>query len=420
MTEQQLTTYSHQQHKLPTQHISNAAQDIIGKLNAHGYKAYIVGGAVRDLLLGLTPKDFDISTDATPDEIKGIFKKRCRIIGRRFRLAHIYQNNNVYEVATFRGSQPGKGQIIHKGQIIRDNVFGSIDQDAWRRDFTCNALYLDLHDNTILDYVGGVDDIRKGRLTLIGKPAVRYQEDPVRILRAIRFSSKLGLDLGEQCKNEIPKYHQSLLKVPSARLFDEIIKIFHCGQMAVAFERMMECGLFQLLFPDARKLLEQDENSRQMLQNAFRNTDRRLANDQSVTPVFLLSCVLWLEFKKRYHKAIERGRPPYETLHQVTTDLMENQRRILAIPKSIQAGIRQIWMLQLRFKRMHGKRVFKTLNHPRFRAAYDFLLLRAESYPELAEEADFWTKVQEQSPDNVRSMIFSKATRNRKITPELP
>ncbi len=418
MTEPQLIQYEAKHHQLPHQEIAGHAKKIIHLLNQAGYEAYLVGGAVRDLLLGLHPKDFDIATNATPEEIKTVFRNKCRIIGRRFRLAHVYMGQTVYEIATFRGGSSGDLQM-KKGQIIRDNVFGNIDEDAMRRDFTCNALYYNIATETILDYAGGVDDIQRGELKLIGTPDNRFIEDPVRMLRAVRFHAKLGLRLPEVLKQSIIKNRTNLKNVPTARLFDEAVKLFHCGNMLHAFDVLLELNLFELLFPAATKIAQNDSTLKSLLYQAFKNTDSRLKNGQSVTPVFLTACVLWLEFLPAYQFVLNKGKNAHDALHQATTLVMEQQRPHLAIPKALQNGIRQMWLLQLRFKKMYGKPVYSTLHHPRFRAAYDFLLLRAHIKPELENQSEFWTNIQNMPPDAIKSMVYGKRVKRKKVSTEL-
>ena len=418
MTEPQLIQYEAKQHQLPHQEIAGHAKKIIHLLNQAGYEAYLVGGAVRDLLLGLHPKDFDIATDATPEEIKTVFRNKCRIIGRRFRLAHVYMGQTVYEIATFRGGSSGD-ILMKKGQIIRDNVFGSIEEDALRRDFTCNALYYNVATETILDYANGVNDILKGELKLIGIPDNRFIEDPVRMLRAVRFHAKLGLQLTDELKQSIIKNRNSLKNVPTARLFDEAVKMFHCGNMLHAFDTLLELNLFDILFPAATKIAHADDELKSLLYQAFKNTDNRLKNGQSVTPVFLTACVLWLEFLPAYRYVLSQGKNAHDALHQATTMVMEQQRPHLAIPKALQNGIRQMWLLQLRFKKMYGKPVFSTLHHPRFRAAYDFLLLRAAIKPELDSQEEFWTNIQTMPPDAIKSMVYGKRVKRKKVSTEL-
>lgn len=415
---QNLVTYKQSEHRLPPGEINGATKQIINELVKNGFEAYLVGGAVRDLLLGLHPKDFDIATDATPEEIKHIFKRKCRIIGRRFRLAHVYMGNSIYEVATFRGSDEGD-RVMKKGQIIRDNVFGTVDQDAIRRDFTCNALYYDLQKQTILDFAAGVHDLKKGELKLIGIPNKRFIEDPVRMLRAVRFHAKLGLELTEEMQQDIINNREHLKNVPTARLFDEAVKMFHCGNMEIAYHMLEKLKLFEILFPQAAKIAKIEQQWRDFMVHAFRNTDHRLQNGQSVTPVFLTACVMWLEFLPIYHQILNKGKNSHDALHEATTLVMVNQRENLMIPKAIQNGVRQMWMLQLRFKKMYGKGVYSTLHHPRFRAGYDFLLLRNEINPQLAQKVEFWTNIQSMSPEGIKSLIFGKKVKRHKVSFDL-
>jgi len=410
-----LITYTKEEHRLPTGEINKAAKKIISRLVEHGFEAYLVGGAVRDLLLGLHPKDFDIATDATPEDIKHIFKGKCRIIGRRFRLAHIYMGSSIYEVATFRGSDPGD-RVIKKGQIIRDNVFGTVDQDALRRDFSCNALYYDVIEEAILDFADGVRDLKTGELKLIGHASKRFIEDPVRMLRAIRFHAKLGLTLTEDLQQHIIQHRQNLINVPAARLFDEMVKLFHCGHMEIAYHVLRDLRIFELLFPWVAERLDEDPQWHAFLIHAFKNTDNRLRNGLSVTPVFLTACVLWVEFIPIYHQLCDAGKNAHDALHEATTQVMVNQREMLMIPKAIQNGVRQMWMLQLRFKKMFGKGVYGTLHHPRFRAGYDFLLLRASIDESLEAQAEFWTNIQSMAPEAVKSMIFGKKIKRQKLS----
>lgn len=418
MLNHNLVTYHQSEHRLPSGEISDATKKIIYKLLENGFEAYLVGGAVRDLLLGLHPKDFDIATNATPEDIKHIFKGKCRIIGRRFRLAHVYMGGSIYEVATFRGSDEGD-RVMKKGQIIRDNVFGTIDQDAIRRDFSCNALYYDLHEETILDFAAGVHDLKKGELKLIGNPKKRFIEDPVRMLRAVRFHAKLGLNLTDEMKQTIINNRNHLSNVPTARLFDEAVKMFHCGNMEIAYNTLSELKLFEILFPKAAKIAGKEAVWHDFLIQAFRNTDHRLQNGLSVTPVFLTACVMWLEFLPIYHQLLNSGKNSHDALHEATTLVMISQRENLMIPKAIQNGVRQMWILQLRFKKMFGKGVYSSLHHPRFRAAYDFLLLRNEVNAELAQKVEFWTNIQTMSPEGIKSLIFGKKVKRQKVSYDL-
>lgn len=411
MLNHQPVIYRPDQHHLPHGEINNAVKKIIHKLTSAGYQAYLVGGAVRDLLLGLHPKDFDIATDATPEDVKKVFKGQCRLIGRRFRLAHIYMGSQVYEIATFRGSDSGD-RVLKKGRIIRDNVFGSIEQDAVRRDFTCNALYYDIDKQEVLDFVGGVDDLERGELKLIGQADQRFIEDPVRMLRAVRFEAKLGLKLPTEMAHQISAHRHLLHQVPIARLFDETVKMFHCGNMADAYQKLIDLDLFQILFPIAEDYLHKPM-WHSLLMHAFSNTDQRLKQGLSVTPVFLTACVLWPACTELYEQLRDQGKPPHDALHHAASQVLSQQQKSLMIPRAIQNGIRQMWILQLRFKKMFGKGVYSTLHHPRFRAGYDFLLLRSEADPQLREQADFWTQVQNMPPEAIKSLIYGKRKKQR-------
>ncbi len=416
MLNHQPLIYRSDQHHLPHGEISKATKKIIRKLTAAGYQAYLVGGAVRDLLLGLHPKDFDIATDATPEDVKKVFKGQCRLIGRRFRLAHIYMGSQVYEIATFRGSDSGD-RVLKKGRIIRDNVYGTIEQDAIRRDFTCNALYYDIDQRQVLDFVGGVDDLELGVLKLIGEADQRFIEDPVRMLRAVRFEAKLGLKLPTEMAHQITAHRHLLHQVPIARLFDETVKMFHCGNMAEAYQKLISLDLFKILFPIAVDHLHHN-HWHDLLMHAFSNTDERLQKGLSVTPVFLTACVLWPPCIDLYEKLRAQGKPPHDALHHAASQVLSQQQKSLMIPRAIQNGIRQMWILQLRFNKMFGKGVYATLHHPRFRAGYDFLLLRSEIDSKLKHQAEFWTQIQNMPPDAVKSLIYGKR-KNRSIDYQL-
>jgi poly(A) polymerase len=414
-----LRTYPKSQHQLSREQFSPASRTIIQQLTDHGYEAYVVGGAIRDLLLGKKPKDFDVVTSATPEQIKAVFRRRCRLIGRRFRLAHVYIDRDLIEVATFRSTSSDDAdasgdRLIRNGQIIRDNVYGSIDEDAVRRDFTANALYFQPSDETILDFVNGYEDIQRRILSLIGEPAERFREDPVRMLRAIRFAVKLDLHLDEACASAIAPNASCLSNVAPARLFDELIKIFHSGYAESAFEMMREHGLFAQLFPDTAAVIEQKPEYETLYRTAFANTDERIAAGKPVTPVFLFAVLLWPRAEQLFRQHLQNGLPEFDAMNLAATQVFEEQRESIFVPRVIQAGIRHIWTLQLRFMRNRGKRVFSTLAHPRFRAAYDFLLLRQIAQPELAELARWWTEIQEVPAEKKREMIFGSAEKSKR------
>jgi poly(A) polymerase len=409
-----LQTYSQSQHGISTDEISPSARAIITKLIEHGYQAYIVGGAVRDLILGKHPKDFDIATNATPEQIKDVFQRHCRIIGRRFRLAHVYHNREMYEVATFRGVEQAGDRVVKQGQIIKDNVFGTIEQDAIRRDFSCNALYLDIENANIIDYCGGYEDIKNHHLEFIGEDRVRIIEDPVRMIRAIRFMVKLGLGISEETKQAIIDEHKTLSNVSMARLFDELVKLFHCGNAYDGYQLMNEFLLFPLIFPQVSQAINQDDQFIEIVHNALRSTDSRLREKKSVTPIFLFACFLWPLSVKKTNGYLAKGKSQYESINLAANKVFEITRSKVAIPRIVQIGIRNIWLLQFRFQTTRGKKVFVTLDHPRFRASYDFLLLRKNESLELKVLAEWWTHIQTLSKTKQKELIFQKKKQRKK------
>jgi poly(A) polymerase len=354
------------------------------------------------------PKDFDIATNATPEQIKDVFKRDCRIIGRRFRLAHVYHNREMYEVATFRGQSEEGQRVVRQGHIVKDNVFGTIDQDALRRDFSCNALYLDIENANILDYCNGVDDIKGHHLRFIGNDSQRIIEDPIRMIRAIRFQAKLKLKISDALKVAIIKHHQTIANASSARLFDELVKLFHCGNAFSAYELMNELSLFQYIFPKASNAINNDKHNITFIHNALKSTDARLKNRQSVTPIFLFSCFLWPFLIAKTQQNLTKKMPQYDAMNKAANTVFDFTRETLAIPKMIQIGIRNIWLLQLRLKTTRGKKVFLALDHPRFRAAYDFLLLRKHENKEILDLSEWWTHIQTLSKTKQKELIFNK------------
>lgn len=411
-----LQSYNQSQHGIDTDKISPSAQAIIIKLLENNFQAYIVGGAIRDLLLNKQPKDFDIATNATPDEIKNIFKRECRIIGRRFRLAHVYHNREMYEVATFRGAHEQGERELKKGQIVRDNIFGTIDQDAIRRDFTCNALYFDIQNANILDYCHGYKDISNNQLKFIGKDRTRIIEDPVRMIRAIRFQAKLGLRMSDKINQAMKSEYQTIANVSPARLFDELIKLFHCGNGIEAYRLMKQYNLFQYIFPKIHSAIDYNTHSKAFLERAFNSTDLRISQGKSITPIFLFACFMWPFARDIIDRLENKKVPLYEAVNTAANETFIVARTRLAIPKVIQIGIRHIWLLQYRFYSMKGKKVFSTLEHPRFRAAYDFLLLRRSESPELEGLAQWWTDIQKLSAQEQKKIIFPPRVKKIKLS----
>lgn len=391
--------------------IDKSALDTLFSLKRAGYQAYLVGGAVRDLMLGLEPKDFDIVTNASPDQVKQVFRHRCQLIGRRFRLAHVRYGRLVIEVATFRGDQelghPAR-QIDDSGRLLRDNVYGTIDEDVWRRDFTINALYYDPKRDLVIDYVGGREDLEAGNIALIGDPWVRYREDPVRMIRAVRFAAKLGFKLAESAEQPILELGSLLKEVSNARMFDEVLKLFHSGAAIHVFEKLRHYNLFKHLFPltDAILASEQDGFPRQLVIKALQSTDRRIEEDKPVNPAFLFAAMLWEPMMEAREDYLSEGLSPQDAMYAAASDVLNVQCAHTAIPKRFTAQIRDIWNLQFRLHRRFGDRAALLRAHPRFRAAYDFIGIRvAAGEEDLADLFNWWTLYQEK--DAIEQVRFA-------------
>jgi poly(A) polymerase len=393
------------QHIISRKNISKAALRVLYRLNESGYSAYLVGGAVRDLLLGLQPKDFDVATDATPDDVKRLFRN-CRLIGRRFRLAHVVFGPEIIEVATFRGTGEDGGEgdrHIVDGRIVRDNIWGTIEEDALRRDFRVNAMYYDISDFSVRDYVGGMQDLDDRMLRLIGDPDVRYQEDPVRMLRAARLAAKLDMRIDNGAMAPFEKLGPLLADASPARLFDESLKMFLSGNGAKSFRMLEHCGLLKFLFPaTARALKRGDQALRSLVESGLANTDARIAEGKSVTPAFLFAVLLWGEVRDVAHQAIARGQDNTEAWARAAAQVVGEQCQRVAIPRRFTFTMEEIWSLQPRFEQLQRKRVFRLMTHPRFRAAFDFLLLRADESPAMRELGRWWAHAQ-QLPQDVLS-----------------
>ena len=404
------------QHPLSRSLISDNALKVLYRLKNAGYKAYLVGGGVRDILLGRAPKDFDVVTDARPEQIRELFRN-CRLIGRRFRLAHIRFGAEIIEVSTFRAphhvSDQGAGHS-KDGRIIRDNVYGDIDDDVWRRDFTVNALFYNIADFSIVDYVGGVRDLKAGQLKLIGDPARRYTEDPVRILRAVRFAAKLGLRIHPEAEAPFNTYAGLLRDIPAARLFEETLKLLTGGQALRAFELLRHYDLFQYLFPETDQLLNGRTEDRplRLITQALKNTDQRLREGHSIAPGFLLAVLLWEAARTRINAQLAKGLPEMEAVRLAGDAVISRQVSSTAAPRRFTYMMRDIWALQSRLKRI-AKQPLRVLSHPRFRAAYDLLLLRAEAGEPVQEFVDYWTEAQLKAPLTSRHKAKSEAYKTR-------
>lgn len=403
---------SRDEHNLSRSQVSPQALKVLYGLKEAGYEAYLVGGCVRDILLGFEPKDFDVATDASPEQVHKLFKK-SRLIGRRFKLVHVGFGRNIIEVATFRAPPEAEQHIDQQGRIVQDNVFGTLEQDAWRRDFTINALYYNIRDFSIVDYTGGIEDLQAGKIRLIGDVEIRYREDPVRILRALRFVGKLGLELADETELHIESLAQLLQDIPPARLFDETLKLYLSGQAVATHQLLVKYGIFDHLFPDSAKLLAAEPNSifAQLLIKALENTDKRLEEAKPVTPAFLFAAILWGPLSIRWQYYQEKKVPLIPALQKAANEVISKQVQRVAVPKRFTLVTRDIWSLQIRLGMRHGKRASRLLTHPKFRAGYDFLLLRSDAGEPLAELAQWWTDFQELNESEQQKMINS-------LTPE--
>ena len=382
--------------------INKFAISIIEDLRKNNFQAYLVGGCVRDLLCGIEPKDFDIATNATPNEIKKIFKA-SRIIGKRFKLVHIYNRSDLIEVATFRSGddRTNDGSLItdQSGKILRDNIWGTLEQDTFRRDFTINALYYCPITKKIEDHNNGIKHIHEKIIVSIGDPKKRFEEDPVRSLRAIRFSNKLEFKLDKNIKEAIYEKGHLLSNISNARLFDEFCKIFLNGMAEKNFNKLTSFGLNKFLILTSPK---KNEFTSRLIIEALRNTDNRLKNNQSVTPGFLMAAVLWPEILE---KSMKKGAINLRKFFRSMDQVLRKQQQITAIPRKFHSYIKDIWVLQLKLHSRIGKQPYKTLKHPRFRAAYDFLLLREKAASNKKYLGDWWTDFQK-NDDSIKKLLI--------------
>ncbi len=401
---------SRDQHTVSRKQISNNALRVLYRLHEAGFQSYVVGGAVRDLLMGIVPKDFDIATDAHPEQIRQLFRN-CRLIGRRFRLAHIHFGREVIEVATFRGAGSGdEGEReLDNGRLLRDNVYGTLEEDIFRRDFTANALYYNIADFSILDRVGGIADIRDRRLRLIGDPDARFREDPVRMLRAIRFAAKLDFSIEESASAAILQLAPLLADVPPARLFDEAVKLLLHGHARRSYEMLRHYGLLDVLLPGATGTRTGGDVGLDFVHAALSNSDDRVRDGKTLTPGFLLAALYWQGASREWRHRAEAGDEPTLAWQETADSILVPVSRRTAVPRRITLGTQEIWTLQHRLAQSGRRRVLRLLSHPRFRAAYDFLLLRGEVESETRELADWWRRAVELDGDALISHIDSPA-----------
>ena len=404
--------------------LSKSAVAVVARLCENNHSAFIVGGAVRDLLLGKRPKDFDVATDATPEQIVALFRG-ARIIGRRFQIVHVRMGREIIEVTTFRGHHGGDTSKIaaksNKGLLLRDNVYGTLDQDAARRDLTINALYLDPLQHLILDDLNGIEDIKRRTIRIIGDPAGRYREDPVRMLRVARFAAKLGFNVDPATQEAIGECRHLLADIPSARLFDEAIKLFMSGHAAQTFEQLRRHDLLETLFPEAVDALDL-EGAQELITQAMKNTDGRIARDKPVTPAFLFAALLWPAVALRSDEIVRAGNADGSPVNAAGQEILARSLQRVSIPKRFSIPMREIWELQPRLDKCSPKRAKSILALRRFRAAFDLLLLRRDQDEELSGAVKFWEEQQQLFPEIVGSQppteIPKKRRRPRRRKPE--
>jgi poly(A) polymerase len=394
--------YGVKDHGIDPARVPKNAARVCETLQAAGHRAYIVGGAVRDLLLGIAPKDFDVATDATPEQVKSHFR-RAIIIGRRFRLVHVMFGSETIEVSTFRAMQADARTDEH-GRVLADNVFGEQFEDAARRDFTINAMYYDPGTQTVLDYHDGFKDLRKKRLRMIGEPAARYREDPVRMLRAVRFAAKLGFEVDEATRAPIAAMADLMRNVPAARLFDEMLKLLTSGHAVACITRLRAEGLHHGLLPLLDVILEQPQGER-FVMLALSRTDERIQAGKHIAVGFLFATLLWHEVQKRWREREARGEHHIPALDAAIDDVLGAQTEALAIQRRFTADMREIWMLQPRFERRHGQAPYRLIEHLRVRAGYDFLMLRCAAGEAPAELGQWWTQFMDANHEERERLI---------------
>jgi len=407
-----LKTLTVKEHGIDPALVSNNAIRVTSTLQDAGFKAFLVGGAVRDLLLGVQPKDFDIATNATPDQVKRLFR-RAFIIGKRFQIVHVMFGSDLIEVTTFRGASTEGAIKDEFGRVLRDNTFGEQPEDATRRDFTINAMYYDPANQTVLDYHGGMADIRKKTLRIIGQPEARYREDPVRMLRVVRFAAKLGFDIAPTTRAPIAVMASLIDNVPTARVFDEMLKLLTSGHALACLKQLRQEGLHHGLLPLLDVVLEQPLGAK-FVTLALNNTDDRVKQGKTVSPGFLFAALLWHQVLEKWQAYQAAGEYPIPALHLAADDVLQTQTESLALQRRIGSDMRDIWAMQPRFERRVGKSPYKLIEHPRFRAGLDFLVLRAASGEIEQEFADWWTDFLAADNSGRETLLAAKPLRTTK------
>ncbi|MEZ5499341.1 MAG: polynucleotide adenylyltransferase PcnB [Steroidobacteraceae bacterium] len=433
-------------HSVSRAQISANALRVLYRLKDSGFQAFLVGGCVRDLLIGIEPKDFDIATNALPEEVRKLFRN-CRLVGRRFRLAHVFFGREIIEVATFRaasapppgtegasfdpdadadagsdvdadgdegGDEDGERVVDHSGRILADNIYGSIDEDVWRRDFTANALYYNIRDFSIWDYVAGLEDIAARRLRLIGDAETRYREDPVRMLRAARFEAKLGFTLDAASAEPIESLRELLAGVPPARLFDETLKLFLSGHALASLASLRRHGLLRALLPPVAEFLDTHPTGpvAQLLELGLGDTDARLAEGRSAGPAFLFAILMYGPIVKRIEESPAEQWHDSATIAACCDDALRELHGRVALPRRYAFAVREMFTYQPRLEAPRGRRALRLLEQPRFRAAFDLLQLRARSGAGSRDAAAWWQRLQNSAPDEQQAMSDALAAAN--------
>lgn len=404
--------YGPDRHGIDRRNVSRHAIKVCEVLQGQGYQAYIVGGAVRDLIVGMEPKDFDVATNATPEQIKPLFR-RSRIIGRRFQLVHVVFGQEIIETSTFRAPASVEQITDEHGRILRDNVFGTQEQDAERRDFTMNALFYDPTTEVVIDYHGGVPDLQKRIVRMIGDPAVRYREDPVRMLRAVRFCAKLNATIEPNSREPIRTMASLIDNVPASRLFDEMLKLLTCGHALDCLRQLRAEGLHHGLLPMLDVVLEQPEGER-FVALALERTDARVRSGKTVSPSFLFAALLWQQVDHRWKALVEKGEHTVGALIQAADSVLEEQTERMAIQRRFSSDMREIWFMQPRFERRHGKSIYRMLEQPRFRASCDFLQLRAAAGQFDSVAAQWWMDLAN-GDDETRADMFEELSHQPRV-----
>ncbi|MBT4160859.1 MAG: polynucleotide adenylyltransferase PcnB [Gammaproteobacteria bacterium] len=406
------------------ENISINALKVVNRLTEHGYQAYLVGGCIRDLILGKVPKDFDVATDAHPEDIRDLFRN-SRIVGKRFKIVHVRFGREIVEVTTFRAPHDEQYEDNHSesGMTLVDNIYGTFEEDVFRRDFAMNAVYYQPEAHEITDLAGGVEDIQLKRIRTIGDPEARFREDPVRMLRAIRFEAKLEFHISDELHNTIRSLGHLIQDVSAARLFEEVLKLFMSGHGAAALDSMVNHELYGWMFPDSKRSME-EHPAEELVRLALTSTDSRIAEGKPVTPAFIYAAMLWFPFVDERDQLQKEGRISHVAAsHEAANNILSKQQLFTSIPRRFSGTIRDIWFLQFRLPNRATKKPDTLMEHKRFRAAYDFLLIREAAGEETGNLGDWWTEYQEAAPERRPEMKQStgkRRKRKRKRKPRSP